>query len=158
MVKPSNEIAVKKTAATPPVDDSVREFVFPGSTRRISINRKYVTFAVESKKPGQTIIGLGTQSKACPVEALYDDVYAWWRKKPLPQQQDERKSAALTKGDIGQHPHSPDQTGNANALSSNCAPNTIAKGPVLQVKRCLPGTLTLGGKARTVSQAEKTQQ
>jgi hypothetical protein len=160
MTKPSNEIAVSKAAAAFPANDAIREVVFPGSTRRISINRKCVAFVVEAKQVGQTIIGFRTWASACPVDAPYEDVYAWWRRKPMPQQQDERTSTAPTRGEVDQNGHSPTRTKNANALplpSSNRS-DAIAKKPIVQVKRRFPGTLTLAGKARTVFQAEKIEQ
>jgi hypothetical protein len=160
MTKPPNEIAVSKAAAALPANDGIREFVFPGSTRRISINRKCVAFVVEAKQVGQTIIGFRTWASACPVDAPYEDVYAWWRGKAISQLQDERTSAAPTRGEVDQNGHSPTRTNDANALPlpSRNRPDAIAKKPTVQVKRRFAGTLTLAAKRELVSQAEKIEQ
>jgi hypothetical protein len=154
MTEPSNEIAVNK-AVPPSAMEGIREFVFPGSTRRISIHRRCVAFVVEAKQSGQTIIGFYTQANPCPVDASYEDVYAWWRKKAMPQRQDERTSAAPTNGNADQNRHSTTQTKKANGLASSDRPDARAKKPIVQVKRRFPGTLTFPAKRELVSQAEK---
>jgi hypothetical protein len=151
MAKPSNETASSKMAAPLAAMEGIREFVFPGSARRIAIHRRCVAFVAEGKQSGRTVIGFYTQANPCPVDAAYEDVYAWWRKKAKPQRHGNGSSAAPTKADTDQYGHSPSRTGKPKTLPQNA----IAKKPVIEAKRRFPGTLTLPGKAQTVPQAEK---
>src|SRR5208282_5843985 len=100
-----------------PSHDGIREFAFPDSTRRISINRKYVAFIAETDEAGRTIIGFCTQARACPVDASYDDVYAWWRRKAIPQRREDRANAAPPNTSGGPKTPAPNETKSAIALS-----------------------------------------
>jgi len=68
----------------PPISTFVREFNFPGSDRRIAVDRRAIAFVCEDKdRDSVCVIAFKTQAKACPVVASYRDVLAWWRGEPV---------------------------------------------------------------------------
>jgi len=70
----------------PPISTFVREFNFPGSDRRIAVDKRAIAFVCEDKdRDSVCVIAFKTQAKACPVAASYRDVLAWWRGDPQPE-------------------------------------------------------------------------